>query len=330
MKFNKAKFINEAISGTERKALPLSALAAVKPEIGTLAEILHNAELQYKCLQSLYDKYPAAAIFGFMDLSLEAEALGCQTSFAENEHPQVHNLENFEELRLVNPSKTRCNEMLKCTKFAAENFQCPFFACVTGPFSLAGRIVGINEIMLLVLTESEKIHQFLEKVTEFLITYIAELKSCGAAGVLLAEPLAGLLSPSMCSEFSSKYVKKICQVVKDSSFMIILHNCSKIEKHLEALLDCSADALHLGNAVQMQEILAEVPKNFPLMGNIDPVGVLQNATAKEVYDKTWQLLQETTAFPNFILSSACDLPLGVPEENLQSFFQALEDFNNKN
>ena len=35
----------------------------------------------------------------------------------------------------------------------------------------------------------------------------------------------------------------------------------------------------------------------------------------------------TAPWPNFVLSSGCDVPPGVKMENIRAFFRALEDYN---
>ena len=49
------------------------------------------------------------------------------------------------------------------------------------------------------------------------------------------------------------------------------------------------------------------------------------ATVKEA---TLQLLEATRAYPNFILSSGCDIPPYTPSANIDAFYAALEEFNN--
>ena len=48
----------------------------------------------------------------------------------------------------------------------------------------------------------------------FIIEYIKAYKAVGAHGVIMAEPLAGILSPQLCQEFSTKYVKEIVKLRK--------------------------------------------------------------------------------------------------------------------
>jgi uroporphyrinogen decarboxylase len=41
-------------------------------------------------------------------------------------------------------------------------------------------------------------------------------------------------------------------------------------------------------------------------------------------------METTREFPNFVLSSGCDIPPGVTAENILAFYQALDEFNTKN
>ena len=49
--------------------------------------------------------------------------------------------------------------------------------------------------MLYCYDEPDMMHTVLEKTTEFITKYILAYKAIGAHGVVIAEPLAGLLSP---------------------------------------------------------------------------------------------------------------------------------------
>ena len=58
-----------------------------------------------------------------------------------------------------------------------------------------------------------------------LLSYCQAIKATGVAGVVMAEPAAGLLSDEDCFQYSSLYVKQIIEAVQDDSFAVILHNC---------------------------------------------------------------------------------------------------------
>ena len=62
----------------------------------------------------------------------------------------------------------------------------PVFAGVIGPFSLAGRLMGITNIMVNCYEEPEMVHTAMEKASQFLLAYIRAYKAAGADGVVMA------------------------------------------------------------------------------------------------------------------------------------------------
>ena len=188
----------------------------------------------------------------------------------------------------------------------------------------------MSEIMMAIYIEPDTAKKLLSKCTEYIIQYCKALKAAGVNGVLIAEPAAGLLSNEACSEFSSVYVRQIVNEVQDDYFSVILHNCGNTGQCTEAMIETGAAGYHFGNTINIVETLKKYPSDVLVMGNIDPVGIFKMASADELYDTSLQLLEDTAAYPNFILSSGCDTPPGVPFENIDMFYKALNDFNSLN
>jgi uroporphyrinogen decarboxylase len=209
------------------------------------------------------------------------------------------------------------------------NKEKPVFAGVIGPFSLAGRLFDMSEIMVSCFMEPEVVLALLEKCTTLIINYCAELKSIGCSGVVVAEPAAGLLSNDDCQTFSSDFVKQLVDTLQDDTFMIILHNCGNTGHCTEAMLNTGADAYHFGNAIDMVETLEKCPKDKLIMGNVDPVSVMKMYSPDKIKVYITDLLERTANFNNFVLSTGCDLPPHVSAENINAFFDALNEFNNK-
>lgn len=92
----------------------------------------------------------------------------------------------------------------------------------------------------------------------------------GANGVVIAEPLAGLLSPALVQEFSGDYCKRIAHAVQSEDFVVIYHNCSNTAiQTLGLILSCGAKAYHFGNAIPMAEMKGKFPSDILAIGNID-------------------------------------------------------------
>ena len=332
MKFNKKTFIQSILTDPRRKAIPIMTSPGMELLNAMPREVFQNGELQFRCIRSLAEALPMDAQLTFMDLSVEAEAFGCEIVFSDHENPTVaaplaDTAEKIAALAVPEVGSKRTAETLRCARLCAEHLARPTFGGLIGPYSLAGRLADMTEMMILAAAEPETAHLLLRKTTDFLREYIRAIKQTGVAGVMIAEPAAGLLSPEMCQEFAMDYLREIVAEVRDDSFLVILHNCGKTEKQVEAMLSTGADALHVGNAVDICDILPQVPENIPVMGNLDPVGVLKDMTPEQVADATTALLRRTAAFPNFVLSSGCDLPPGVPVRNMHAFLNALKEYN---
>jgi uroporphyrinogen decarboxylase len=200
-----------------------------------------------------------------------------------------------------------------------------------GPYSLAARLFDVSEIMMDCYDDPDMVHLVLEKVTEFLIEYAKAYKAAGANGVVMAEPVAGLLSPALEEEFSSPYVKKIVDAVQDDSFIVIYHNCGdNVPRMLDSILTTGAAAYHFGNAVDMEsDIIAKVPSDVIVMGNVDPAGVLRMGTPDTVKAATVSLMDRCCKYGNFVLSSGCDIPPMTPWGNIDAFFKGSDEYYGK-
>jgi uroporphyrinogen decarboxylase len=175
--------------------------------------------------------------------------------------------------------------------------------------------------------EPEKVHTVMAKVTEFIANYCKAYKEVGANGVVIAEPVAGLLSPALAEEFSAPYVKEIVDAVQDDEFIVIYHNCGDTALQImPSILNTGAAAYHFGNAVKMIDVLKAVPSNCIVMGNIDPAGEFKNGTPESIRAATLALLEECASYPNFLISSGCDIPPQAKWENIDAYYAAIAEF----
>ena len=154
------------------------------------------------------------------------------------------------------------------------------------------------------------------------------LKAAGADGIIMAEPLAGILSPDMAEEFSCPYVKEIIDDAQSEEFAVVYHNCGNtVPQMAHYLYAMGAAAYHFGNAIDMQQMMQSAPKEVVLMGNLDPVSCFTERSAEHMKEETLALLEKCGGYQNFILSSGCDIPHNASWDNIQAFFEALEEYN---
>lgn len=330
---NMKSWIALQIASKTRTSIPIMTHPGIEMIGKTVKDAVQNGEIHAQAIQKLAEVYPSAATTVIMDLTLEAEAFGCKIEFQENDMPHIlgrllTSAEDIENLKVPDLNAGRMHEYLTANKLTvALGINKPVLAGVIGPFSLAGRLFDVSEIMMACYLEPDAIMLLLDKCTEFIIKYCRELKAIGCSGVVVAEPAAGLLSNEDCQMFSSEYVKRLVDELQDDGFTIILHNCGNRGHCTEAMLYTGANAYHFGNAIDMVEALKTCPKDKLILGNVDPVGVMKMKTPSEIKIYIGDLLDRTAEYDNFVLSTGCDLPPHVASENVTAFFEALKEYN---
>ncbi len=317
----------------ERRAMPIMTYPGLELTGRTILQIVNDGQAQFDCIRAVAETYPSIAALTTMDLSVEAEAFGCPVAFSDAEVPAVSarivsSAEDVANLKVPPIGSRRTAQYLKAAELTALHItDRPTLGGVIGPFSLAGRLYDFTEIMVDLLLEPAVIHALLEKCTAFLIEYIQAFKQAGADGIIMAEPAAGLLSAPQADAFSSQCIRRIVAATQDDSFTFILHNCGNTVQLVPSMLSTGAAGFHFGNAVQMTDILPQIPADKLVFGNIDPAKVLKNGSPAVVRDAVLDLLDKTAEWRNFVLSSGCDIPPGTPLENVNAFFAALDEFN---
>jgi len=320
---------------TANKAVPILSFPCISLLGITVRELISDSDLQAKGMKAVADRTDAAASVSFMDLSVEAECFGATVTVSDDEVPTVkgrliNDMDEAEALQVPKAGDKRTQLYIDAIRKASEAItDRPVLAGMIGPFSLAARLLDVSEIMMDCYDDPDMVHLVLEKVTEFLCNYAKAYKEAGANGIMMAEPVAGLLSPTLEEEFSSPYVKKIVDAVQDDEFIVIYHNCGdNVPKMLDSILSTGCAAYHFGNAVDMEtDIIAQVPTDTVVMGNVDPAGVLRMGTPEKVREETLALLKKCAKYPNFVISSGCDIPPMTPWSNIQAFFDAVDEFH---
>lgn len=332
MKTNMKEWVKNYLETPRKKAMPILSFPGVQIIGHTVEALVRDGHLQALCMEAIAKRYDMAAAVSLMDLSVEAEAFGAEVLYSEDDVPTMHGAlikdeEDADALIIPTVGTGRTGECVKGIKEAKELItDRPVLAGIIGPYSLAGRLLDMTEIMILCYEEPEMVETVLEKVTVFLIEYAKAFKEAGADGIVMAEPAAGLLSPNLVEEFSNPYVQKIRKAVEDENFLFVYHNCGNITPIMGKIREVNALAYSVGNAIDMEDALRGLQEDSLVIGNIDPAGIIRNGTPETIKQETKKLMEKCCQYKNFVISSGCDIPPATPLENLDAFFEAVEEF----
>lgn len=330
---NMTTWFSELLKKRVKKALPFLSSPAAGLLGVTVRELIESSELQAEGMKAVADRVDLPASFSLMDLSVEAEAFGSTILVTEHEVPTVvgriiDSAEDAKMLKVPDVGVARTGLYIEALEKAVSLIDDrPVFAGMSGPYTLAALLQGVSKAKNLCYENPDMLRAVLEKCTAFLTAYARAFKNVGAAGIVIAEPLAGMLSPALNRTFSVPYLAQIIRGVQSDSFAVIYHNCGDhILEMISDIMSIGASAYHFGNAVDMREVLKLMPSDNVVMGNIDPWALLLNGTPEAVREAVTVLLCDLKAYPNFVLSTGCDIPSETSWDNIEAFFAAAKEF----
>jgi uroporphyrinogen decarboxylase len=319
-------FTDYVISAGRRLAAPLMGFPGIELTDSTLADNLRNSNLQARTLITLNSLVDFDIIFPMMDLTVETEALGATVNWNTDEMPTIHDITVVTEEdanSLVIPdigAGNRLNVSVETCAALRETFpQKLVWAYVLGPFSIAGRLMGMTEVSIAIKLEPETVHAVLRKANQLLEKQIEALLCTGVDGVMILEPASGMLREDDANEFSNAYIKELVGLIKRRGKSPALHNCGNINHLIESLCATGIEALHVGSVSSPYEIYPRIPENVVLMGNLDPTEVFLRGSTETIQSETTKLLDKMADCERFIISSGCDIPPGTSIENLKAF-----------
>ncbi|MBE5817440.1 MAG: methyltransferase [Clostridiales bacterium] len=325
------KEITKKILANKAKTVPILSFPSTQLLGIPVSKLISSCEMQVEGMKAIANRCNVGASLNMMDLSVEAECFGAKIRVTENEVPTIEkgiidSIDQVNDICVPSIEGARCPLYINAVKQAKKEIKdVPVFCGVIGPYSLAGRLFDMTELMMECFDSPDEVELLLEKVTEFLINYVKAFKDAGADGVIMAEPAAGLLSPALAEEFSMPYVKKIIDAVSDEDFVFCYHNCGNAVVNMaDSISTLGADIYHFGNAISLKDIIGQMPSDSVVMGNVDPI-LFKSDSVDDVKNAVQKVFDECNAFDNFMISSGCDIPADAKWENLDAYFEKVSE-----
>jgi uroporphyrinogen decarboxylase len=299
----------------------------------TKAQLDHTAH--YDTIMALVDNFQPDIVFPLMDLSREVHALGRKAVFhaiplkdeiSGDYTPRMLSMLDKRELL----DSQRFSEYLRALQLLSKSISSEQILCayLCAPVTLAGMIMGIDKMALALLMNPESVHDLLRVCQTKLQNILPLLAEAGANAVCFLEPTASLLSPAQAQEFSLNYLTSLFSTSKMLKIDTIIHICGNTKPVFSQMADTGADILSLDSpacGINLQAVAETLPTQI-IMGNLNPTGTLLIGKPEDVKTEVNDLLASMKNFPEFILSTGCDLPENTPIANIKAFFLAAREY----
>ncbi|MBN1292737.1 MAG: uroporphyrinogen decarboxylase family protein [Candidatus Latescibacteria bacterium] len=290
----------------------------------------------YRVIKSLAEKFHPDVIFPIMDLSVEANAFGRYTVFPKDDsatvvkdHFEIDELEIWKQINISLDS--RLLGYVETMKLMSIGMPKEIIrgAYVAGPYSLAALIMGADDAAMATIMEPDKLHRLCEFVTESIQLYSRLLIGAGAQVICILEPSAVMLGPDQFLEFSSHYVSHISRSCRYNGVNIIYHTCGNTMHLIENMAQAGVNGISLDSSetgVNLPAVAERVPPDVAIIGNINPTTTILNGKPEDVSGEVTMLLRAMDKYPNFILSTGCDLPQETPLDNIGAFMETGKNY----
>lgn len=313
-----------------RMALPLALSVAPKLSGTTVKEnVLGGPERKFQTMFRAFESLGSdIALCNFADLSLIGEPLGCKIEISEDAVPMIvdHPIRSREDLKKLYEADfskvTRYAENFATTQMFAQHFTGLKAAVSACPFTMAGLLMGAEEIARKTLKDPQLVKDVLEWCVAAIIQDAQTQISCGADLIFLGDPTAGLLSPKAYQTFGADPCRRVVEQIERP---VILHICGNSTHIIEKMCATGVQGISVDSLVDLPSIVSRVPEDVVIMGNINPIGTLLNGTPEEVRKETQNLMERMAGVPNYLGMTGCDIPLPAPIENVQAMVETIKE-----
>ena len=287
-----------------------------------------NVESQAKA----WERYRYDGIFAYSDLSMFWESMGGKVKISEDGFPSqeimLSRLEDADTLRFPDVKKKgNLKAALEALKELDQRFgqEVAILIGTVGPFTMAGALRGIDFFMMDVVKKPILAENLLKRCRDFLISYMDEIKRSGALIVLISDPMASLISPSMFERFALHYERDVFEKIRRQGMYSILHICGDATAILSRMKDSGTDCLWLDQKVNLGNA-RRIVGQICLMGNVDPVSTLLLGAPQDVKREAARCIEDVSDDCGFILSAGCEIPMKTPPRNLAALVETARDY----
>jgi uroporphyrinogen decarboxylase len=250
----------------------------VRAKAGSFIGLATNPELAAEVTLQPVDRFGVDAAIIFSDILVVPEAMGLPYLMEEQKGPVfpnvIRSLKDLDVLKDANPEED-LKYVLDAIKIVKKELsgRVPLIGFAGAPFTIYCYMVEgkgsktFSQAKKMLYADPQLAHQLLQKITDSTIAYLQSQVVAGANLLQIFDSWAGILSPQQYSEFSTPYLKQICDAIKEVPVTLFAKGAFFARAEM-AKLNCATIGLDWNMDIQESRNL--VGPNKTLQGNLDP------------------------------------------------------------
>jgi len=270
----------------------------VRAKAGSFINLATTPELAAEVTIQPVTRFGVDAAIIFSDILVVPEAMGLPYQMEEQKGPVfpevIRSAKDLEKLRLAEPEQdlSYVLEAIKIVKKELNN-KIPLIGFAGAPFTIFCYMVEgkgsktFSQAKKMLYAEPALAHQLLQLITDSTIKYLKSQIAVGANLLQIFDSWAGILSPAQYSEFSTKYLRQICDAIEEVPVTLFSKGAFFAREEM-GKLNCNTIGLDWNMDIKESRDLVGPTKT--LQGNLDPCALYGDfATIKK---ETIQMLEQ--------------------------------------
>jgi len=295
----------------------------------TYREFASDHRALVDCTMACAGRFGLDAVMLVSDPWRETSAFGAEVEFPEDAVPicRKHLVGSMEDVPgLPDPDVYAC-ERTRDRILGAEYYRkcvgdsIPIVGWVEGPLAEACDLGGVNEILLALGMEEEYVPRLMEKCIVTAKSFARAQIDAGCSVMGVGDAICSQISPAMYGNLVLPLHRELFSYIHSLGALVKLHICGNITHLLPLIGTAGADIVDIDWMVDPARAHEALGENVIVCGNLDPVSVVRNLTAPEVYAAARALVESERGKP-FILSGGCEITVDTPHENLLAMREA--------
>lgn len=281
-------------------------------------------------------------MFGFecavvpVDLCVEAEALGCVINVYPHAegilYPTIKEklVHKEDEMDVKIPADLATRGRVPLLKEAIRLLKADIGkevvigSYVLGPFTLAGQVMELNDLLKLSFKKPDKVAKLLDVMADALIIVAKEFEGAGTDYMTVREmgATSDVLSPRV---FKNLILPPLMKVIKAINVHKVLHICGKTNDIVTSMMESGADAISVEQKNDVAETRKKLGKDALIFGNYDPYNVLVSGDEALVRSTMRKCIDDGVS----AVWPGCDIWPTVPPRNMIAMIDEIKSYGGK-
>ena len=310
--------------------VPFAGVHAGKLKGYSAKEVLQDKDKLVESLLEVKKIYQPDGMPVVFDLQIEAEILGCELLWADNNPPSVksHPLAQTKDIPSKIPSKTdgRLPMILEAMREVKEKVgnDTALYGLFTGPLTLASHLRGQSFFMDMAMDPEycKNLLKYSAQVAKAMCDYFIE---AGMDIISVVCPLVSQVSPKQFNALLLEPYKEVFDHIRGKGVLSSFFVCGNAGPNIENMCKTNPDSISVDENIDMVKA-KEITDKYDIVigGNIPLTTVMLHGTQQDNMKYIVDLLDQVS-HDRLIIAPGCDMPYDLPIENSIAVQTAIRD-----